>query len=114
MRRFFLIFLGFIFLAISVLAQDRKKADSLLELYREAFYPEQKIYFLRQAIPIINKESPDRALFLCNELLQTAKKSGNRELLALAYSVLAEVYYDNSDFDNAILYYKQGLEILNP
>lgn len=89
----------------------RKKADSLLWLYKNEEDPSRKVDLLSKASFIFLFQKQDTALRLSNEAVKIAEAGGNDTAKATAYLGLSAVYLIKDDNPNTLAYALKALRI---
>lgn len=94
------------------IAQDwRIQTDSLLNAYKKAATPVQKVKLLTEAAFILLLQKPDTAEILNKEAEHLAESSGNDTALAWAYALKSGVYLTRDNNAMTLEYALKGLKI---
>ena len=107
----FIIFLFLFFYSLNLQGQNRAKTDSLRLVYQTAVQDTTKIKALDALAWEYASNGNDSAQYLAKEAVELAQISKEKSLIALTLNTLGYSFYTKRDYDQAILYYKQSLDI---
>jgi two-component system, sensor histidine kinase PdtaS len=106
------LFLLILFISSRCLAQKwRIQTDSLLNAFKQATTPTQKVKPLTEAAYVFLLQNPDTSMLLYNEAEDIAESSGNDTAMAMVFAGKSAVYLIRDNNELTLEYALKGLKI---